>query len=522
MGMGMGVGAGIAGGPPGLSSPLTGGGAGAGGSVLARSGFVSLPSGAGGGGSGGAGAGSGPGSGPLSPVPGSGPPAASPLGSAGSGAGAGSGASSGAGGGGGGAPAAAGGGLNGSEDVIALPHRMVTHVAGVQAIGAVSWRGRSPTNFKINQDAVLVAEHAMSGSLLVAVLDGHGQLGREVSQFLRERLPAILFTDDRFLQLRAPPPPGSEAAAAAAAADGGATGPRWSLRGKGGSGLGSGAGAGAGGATEGWDADDDGFGDDASGTGPDGGRGGRGGGRGGRGGGRGGGAAGRSAGSTASAGGAPVSAVANSLVPLTPAALAEARALCDVLADALASAEAALLSSSGINCTLSGSTAVVLLIRNGVIHLVNVGDSRAVLAVSASGSVPVDGTKLTAASQASTMTGNLAPGGGVIGMPLPPTAGQPGTAPIALHQLRAAALASETCFAMMTVKSKMLTVDHKPETPRERQRITATGGRVMATRIKGAPHVSRNVQLPCLCYAMLFHAHWLARLPLHTCVATAA
>jgi serine/threonine protein phosphatase PrpC len=66
--------------------------------------------------------------------------------------------------------------------------------------------------------------------------------------------------------------------------------------------------------------------------------------------------------------------------------VAESRLVCDLLADALAAAEAALLAASGINCTLSGSTASVLLLRAGAVHLVNVGDSRVVLAGLAAGS----------------------------------------------------------------------------------------------------------------------------------------
>ena len=87
-------------------------------------------------------------------------------------------------------------------------------------------------------------------------------------------------------------------------------------------------------------------------------------------------------------GSAPRAAAAAAPAPVTlsPAAVAESRLVCDLLADALAAAEAALLAASGINCTLSGSTASVLLLRAGAVHLVNVGDSRVVLAGLAAGS----------------------------------------------------------------------------------------------------------------------------------------
>jgi hypothetical protein len=49
----------------------------------------------------------------------------------------------------------------GLDDVIALPHRVVSSVARVAAVGAVSWRGRSPLTHKINQDAVMIAEHSV-------------------------------------------------------------------------------------------------------------------------------------------------------------------------------------------------------------------------------------------------------------------------------------------------------------------------------------------------------------------------
>jgi hypothetical protein len=324
-----------------------------------------------------------------------------------------------------------------------------------------------------------------------------------VSQFLRERLPAILFNDERFLRLRAPPPaaaPSADATGGGGAGSDAAGGSRWNIR-KGGGGRDGGSG----------DPDSDGGSprDDAAGSG----HGGGGFGAGARGRGKGGtsasagparssgrSAVGAAAGRVGAGRGASASAAAGSgtpqspaLLQLSPSALAEARQLTDILGDALAAAEVSLLNASGVNCALSGSTAVVLLIRNGVVHLVNVGDSRAVLALAGATAVPVDIARLGAASAAATMTGNLAPGAGVIGMPLPLSAGQPGAPPVALHQLRAAALASEACFSVPTVRSRMLTVDHKPETPRERQRIMATGGRVMATRIKGAPHVSEEL-----------------------------
>ena len=70
---------------------------------------------------------------------------------------------------------------------------------GVVAVGAVSWRGRNPAALKLNQDAVMIAEHAATASLLVGVFDGHGVNGREVSAWFKERYPRALFTDARFL-----------------------------------------------------------------------------------------------------------------------------------------------------------------------------------------------------------------------------------------------------------------------------------------------------------------------------------
>jgi hypothetical protein len=71
--------------------------------------------------------------------------------------------------------------------------------AARSAVGAVAWRGRNPATLKLNQDAVMIAEHAATASLLVGVFDGHGVNGREVSAWFKERYPRALFTDARFL-----------------------------------------------------------------------------------------------------------------------------------------------------------------------------------------------------------------------------------------------------------------------------------------------------------------------------------
>jgi len=550
----------------------------------------------------------------------------------------------------------------GMEDVLVMAHRIVRGVSGVISVGAVSWRGRHGASAKVNQDALLMAEHAATGSLLVAVFDGHGLNGREVSQFFKTRLPAHLFADDRLARFHPPtattnvalPSPGGGEGGGGGA--GGGHSGRSGTPGEGGRTRRSrppstprerererersmrrrvatplltsgdedgltpwGESTTAGGATVGgsarsaakmltkrsssWDSDREGA---AAGSGegevtpphgaappsdgtphrrsttprsrgsrrgtrwhqgpggatPVNGQAAGGGSPGGGGGGgsphAGGVGAGGSGGPAAGAGGGG----AHGLPSATAAAasmatsLAEARSLCDILADSLAAVEGELLRSSGIDVTLSGCTAVVALIRNGMVSMINVGDSRCVVASCAAPQLHhFDLARFNGATAPSTSTGSLAHGAAVIGVPLPTVrslgsavvspgaaslpsprrqqidpmraaplrnpgggplsplplpdvseaagswmdgaAGGGSASPDASHsgggvdmgQLRAAALATEPTFATSIVRSRMLSVDHKPDTPREKQRILAAGGRVFAPRLKGAPSV---------------------------------
>jgi len=304
---------------------------------------------------------------------------------------------------------------NGSEDVIALPHRVVTSVTNVQAVGAVSWRGRNPNATKINQDAVVVAEHGPTASLLVAVFDGHGVNGREVSSFFKERYPLALFTDKRF-QTRIPP-----------ATNRNRTGAGSPLHYR--SAKNNGSGNGSDGEST---LDDDGS--------------------------------------------SQASDLANGKTrspnkhknTSTGSTNIAASALCDVMADVLLATELALIQASGINVTLSGSTSVVVLIRDGILHIVNIGDSRGILASAPQPSIPIAASVIAAASAGSTTTGNPAPG---------VSPGQ-GNLPDA-----------DAVLTHPSVRVRVLTIDHKPDMPKERQRIISCGGRVMSTRIKGAPHL---------------------------------
>ncbi|RYE84371.1 MAG: hypothetical protein EOO65_02395, partial [Methanosarcinales archaeon] len=187
----------------------------------------------------------------------------------------------------------------------------------------------------------------------------------------------------------------------------------------------------------------------------------------------------------------------------------DSREVLDLIAEALAYAETQLITSSGINCSLSGSTGTVALLRKGMVYMLNVGDSRCVIGAAPTPFVSMDLMRLAQACAASTITGSLSPGYTVLGMPLalarsfdPRTAGEElhtgyeveggsiaDAHTISLNQLRSAALAAEPSFAVPSVKCRVLSVDHKPEAPRERQRINSSGGRVVATRVKGSPNV---------------------------------
>jgi serine/threonine protein phosphatase PrpC len=253
----------------------------------------------------------------------------------------------------------------------------------------VSWRGRNPAATKINQDAVVVAEHARTGSLLLAVFDGHGVLGREVSCFFKERFPVALFTDARFLQY---------AAAAASSSS-------------------SAAGAGGGSSAEG-------------------------------------------------------------------SAAAAGSYLQELMTDVLLATEKQLIERSDINCALSGTTAVVILLRDGLLHTINVGDSRALLAACSSALVPVSPSAIAGASATSTATGNPC-----AALTSNAAAGGSNAALAAAASAAATSVLGAAPLSHASVRLKVLTVDHKPDMHKEKARILAAGGRVMATRIKGSPNV---------------------------------
>jgi len=99
----------------------------------------------------------------------------------------------------------------------------------------------------------------------------------------------------------------------------------------------------------------------------------------------------------------------------------------DVIADAILSLEMQLLQLGTVDTSLSGTTAVTGIIRNGRMYVAGVGDSRCIL----------------------------------------------------LNQLTPTSLP----------KVDAVTVDHKPDDPLEKKRILAAGGRVMATRNRLAPHI---------------------------------
>jgi hypothetical protein len=83
----------------------------------------------------------------------------------------------------------------------------------------------------------------------------------------------------------------------------------------------------------------------------------------------------------------------------------------------------------------------------------------------------VSAAAILAASASATPVGNPAPG-------------------VALGQGQTeAAIEASAQLCHASVRVRVLTVDHKPDTPRERQRIVACGGRVLSTRVKGAPHL---------------------------------
>jgi len=69
----------------------------------------------------------------------------------------------------------------------------------VSSYAGYSKKGYAPYNpRKGNQDALLMAEHQETRSLLLCVLDGHGEVGDSVSQFFKRNLPSSIFEHPRF------------------------------------------------------------------------------------------------------------------------------------------------------------------------------------------------------------------------------------------------------------------------------------------------------------------------------------
>jgi len=69
----------------------------------------------------------------------------------------------------------------------------------VSTYAGYSKKGYAPYNpRKNNQDALLMAEHQETRSLLLCVLDGHGELGDLVSQFFKRNLPSAIFDHPSF------------------------------------------------------------------------------------------------------------------------------------------------------------------------------------------------------------------------------------------------------------------------------------------------------------------------------------
>lgn len=71
------------------------------------------------------------------------------------------------------------------------------HVISMYA--GVSKKGYAPYNpRKKNQDAILMEEHAPTGSIYFAVFDGHGEAGDLVSHFFTDRVGPRVFANARF------------------------------------------------------------------------------------------------------------------------------------------------------------------------------------------------------------------------------------------------------------------------------------------------------------------------------------
>jgi len=70
--------------------------------------------------------------------------------------------------------------------------------SNVKSVAGISLRGHNPMLRKTNQDAMVMVEHAGTESLLVAVFDGHGVHGHDVSGFVARSFVQALLLDSRF------------------------------------------------------------------------------------------------------------------------------------------------------------------------------------------------------------------------------------------------------------------------------------------------------------------------------------
>lgn len=69
----------------------------------------------------------------------------------------------------------------------------------IASYAGLSKKGYAPYNpRKKNQDSMIIKHHADTKSLLLCVLDGHGEAGDGVSNFIREKLPAEIFKHEKF------------------------------------------------------------------------------------------------------------------------------------------------------------------------------------------------------------------------------------------------------------------------------------------------------------------------------------
>jgi len=69
----------------------------------------------------------------------------------------------------------------------------------IKKYAGVCKKGYAPYNpRKQNQDSIIMEQDAKTNCLLFAALDGHGELGDHVSQYIRDRLPKMLFAHAHF------------------------------------------------------------------------------------------------------------------------------------------------------------------------------------------------------------------------------------------------------------------------------------------------------------------------------------